>query len=137
MSQVDAYIEKMAEVIINYSTAVQPGERVLLRGTSPAAEPLIQALYVAALRAGGQAFTYIHLRDEDSLALEATGQADLLAAVNPMLKLMYETCDVIVRVEASENPRALSNYPAERQKARSQGLAGVMSIQMEREGNGT
>lgn len=130
------YLEKMADVIINYSTAVQPGERVLLRGTSPAAEPLIQALYQAALRAGGQAFTYIHLRDEDSLAIEATGQLDLLAAVNPMLKLMYETCQVIVRVEASENPRALSDYPQERQKARLQALAGVMSIQMEREGQG-
>ncbi|MBE7474690.1 MAG: aminopeptidase [Anaerolineae bacterium] len=131
------YLEKMADVIINYSTAVQPGERVLLRGTSPAAEPLIQALYQAALRAGGQAFTYIHLRDEDSLAIEATGQLDLLAAVNPMLKLMYETCQVIVRVEASENPRALSDYPPERQKARLQAMAGVMSIQMEREGQGT
>jgi len=131
------YLEKMADVIINYSMAVQPGERVLLRGTSPAAEPLIQALYQAALRAGGQAFTYIHLRDEDSLAIEATGQLDLLAAVNPMLKLMYETCQVIVRVEASENPRALSDYPPERQKARLQTLAGVMSIQMEREGQGT
>ncbi|GAB4448551.1 MAG: aminopeptidase [Anaerolineae bacterium] len=131
------YLEKMADVIINYSTAVQPGERVLLRGTSPAAEPLIQALYQAALRAGGQAFTYIHLRDEDSLAIEATDQLDLLAAVNPMLKLMYETCQVIVRVEASENPRALSDYPPERQKARLQAMAGVMSIQMEREGQGT
>lgn len=131
------YLEKMADVIINYSTAVQPGERVLLRGTSPAAEPLIQALYQAALRAGGQAFTYIHLRDEDSLAIEATDQLDLLAAVNPMLKLMYESCLVIVRVEASENPRALSDYPPERQKARLQALAGVMSIQMEREGQGT
>ena len=48
----DAYIERMADVIINYSLAVQPGELVLLRGTSPAAEPLLQALYQAALRAG-------------------------------------------------------------------------------------
>lgn len=130
-------IEKMADVIINYSMAVQPGELVLLRGTSPAAEPLIQALYQAALRAGGRAFTYIHLRDEDSLAIEATDNLELLAAINPMLKLMYETCAVIVRVEASENLRALSDYPAERQKARSQALGAVMSIQMEREGNGT
>jgi aminopeptidase len=127
----------MANVIINYSTAVQPGERVLLRGSSPAAEPLIQALYQAALRAGGQAFTYIHMADEDSLAIEASDNLELLAAVNPMLKLMYETCQVIVRVEASENPRALSDYPPERQRARLESLAGVMSIQMEREGNGT
>lgn len=133
----NSYIEKMADVIINYSTAVQPGERVLLRGTSPAAEPLIQALYQAALRAGGQAFSYIHLRDEDSLAIEATDNPDLLAAANPMLKLMYETCQVIVRVEASENPRALSSYPPERQRARLQAGGAVMGIQMEREGNGT
>lgn len=132
----NTYLEKMADVIINYSTAVQPGERVLLRGTSPAAEPLIQALYQAALRAGGQAFTYIHLRDEDSLAIEATDNLDLLAAVNPMLKLMYETCQVIVRVDASENPRALSGYPPERQRARLQAGSAVISIQMEREGNG-
>lgn len=133
----NSYIEKMADVIINYSMAVQPGERVLLRGTSPAAEPLIQALYQAALKAGGEAFTYIHLGDEDSLAIEATDNLDLLAAVNPMLKLMYEMCQVIVRVEASENPRALSNYPPERQRARLQAASAVMSIQMEREGNGT
>ncbi len=130
------YIEKMAEVIINYSTGVKPGGLVLLRGTSPAAEPLIRALYQAALRAGGQAFSYIHLGDEDCLAIEATDNLDLLAAVNPMLKLMYETFDVIVRVEASENPRALSDYSPAQQKARLQALAGLMSIQMEREGTG-
>lgn len=130
-------IKKMAEVIINYSLAVQPGERVLIRSTSPAGEPLAQALYQAALQAGGQAFTYIHLRDEDALAIEATDNLDLLANVNPMLKLMYEFCDAIVRIEASENPRALSGYPAERQKARAGANAGLLKIQMEREGNGS
>jgi aminopeptidase len=133
----DARVEKMAEVIINYSTAVKPGERVLLRGTSPAAEPLIRALYQAALRAGGETFTYIHLGDEDSLAIDATDDPELLAAVNPMLKLMYETCDVIVRVEASQNPRALSTYPPEAQRARAQAAGTILNIQMEREGNGT
>jgi len=132
----DARIAKMADVLINYSTAVQPGERVLIRGTSPAAEPLVQALYQAALQAGGQVFTYTHLRDEDSLALEATADPHLLAAVNPMLKLMYDTSDVIIRVEASENPRALSDYPPDLQKVLAQGKSALMKIQMEREGNG-
>ena len=133
----DSRITKMAEVLINYSLAVQPGERVLIRSTSPAAEPLVQALYQVGLRAGGEVFTYIHLRDEDSLAIEATDDLDLLAEVNPMLKLMYETCDALIRIEASENPRALSGYAPEVQKARSQAAFGVISIQMEREGNGS
>ncbi len=133
----DSRIEKMAELLINYSTAVQPGDRVLIRSTSPAAEPLVQALYQTALRAGGQTFTYVHLRDEDSLAIEATHTLDLLAAFNPMLNLMYETFDVIIRIEASENPRALSQYPPETQQARARAGASLMKIQMEREGQGT
>ncbi len=133
----DSRIEKMAEVLIDYSTAVQPGERVLIRSTSPAAEPLAQALYQAALRAGGKAFTYVHLREEDSLALEATADPNLLATVNPMLQLMYESCEVIIRIEASENPRALSAYPPDRQTAWAKGKAALMKIQMAREGDGS
>lgn len=133
----DARIEKMADVLINYATAVQPGERVLIRSLSPAAEPLVQALYQAALRAGGQAFTYTHLRDEDSLAIEATEDLDLLAEINPMLKLAYETFEVIIRIGALENLRALSTYPAAAQKARAQAASDLIAIQMEREGNGS
>jgi len=116
---------------------VQPGDQVLIRSTSPAGQPLAQALYQSALRAGGKAFTYIHLRDEDSLAIEATDDLGLLAEVNPMLKLMYETCNVIVRIEASENPQALSDYPPQAQRARARALGTIMNIQMEREGSGS
>src|SRR3712207_422632 len=132
----DARVEKMAVVIVNYSLGVKRGERVLIRGTSPAAALLAEALYMAALRAGGQAFTYLHIADENSLAIEATEDLELLAAVNPMLKLMYETCDCIVRVEASENPRALSDYPVEGQRARAKAGAEILHIQMRREGEG-
>jgi aminopeptidase len=133
----DSRIEKMAEVLIDYSTGVQPGDRVLIRSTSPAAEPLVQALYQAALRAGGKAFTYVHLREEDSLALEAAADPDLLGTVNPMLQLMYESCEVVIRIEASENPRALSTYPADLQTAWAKGKAALMKIQMAREGDGS
>ena len=133
----DSRITKMADILINYSLAVKPGERILIRSTSPAAEPLVQALYQAGLRAGGEIFIYIHLREEDSLAIEATDDLALLATVNPMLKLMYETCDALIRIEASENPQALSTYPAASQTARSQAAADIINIQMEREGNGS
>lgn len=133
----DSRIEKMAQTMIAYSTAVQPGERVLIRASSPAAEPLVQALYQEALQVGAYVFTYVHLRDEDSLALEATDNTDLLGAVNPMLELMYQTCDVVIRIEAAENPRALSDYPLELQRARAQGHRAVLNIQTAREGDGS
>jgi aminopeptidase len=127
----------MAQVLINYSTAVQPGERVLIRATSPAAEPLVQALYQETLRAGGQPVPYIQLRNEDMLALETTAGAGQLSAVNPMLKLMYETAEVVIRIEASENVRALSDYRQDLQQARAKAWSSLIQIQMEREGNGS
>lgn len=133
----DSRIKIMADILVNYSTAVQPGERMLIRSTSPAAEPLVQALYQAALRAGAEVFPYIHLREEDSLALEATDDLELLAVKNPMLALMYETSDVIIRIDSAENPRALSNYPTKQQNAWAKSKAALIAVQMEREANGS
>ena len=133
----DPRIQKMAEVLINYSTAVQPGDRVLLRGTSPAAEPLIQALLQETLKVGGHPFPYLQLRNGDALALEATDRPELLSVVNPMLELMYQTCEVVIRVEASENIKALSGYPQDLQRARAKGWSDLIQIQMAREGNGS
>lgn len=130
----DSRIQKMAQVIINYSLAVKPGERVLLRGMSPLAEPLVAALYQEALKAGGEAFTYIHMSNEHALAMEATDDLELLAKPNPMLQMMYETANAIVRVEAEENLKALSDYPAEKQAARRAAAYAPIAIQMQREG---
>src|SRR5437588_11916437 len=107
----DQRIQKMASVLVNYSTAVKPGDKVLFRGTSPLAQPLMQALYEEALKAGGEVYNYIHMSDEDEIILRA-GSQQQLEAVNPMLKLLYETADVIIRIEADENTQALSGFSA-------------------------
>lgn len=130
----DSRVRKMAQVIINFSMAVKPGEKVLLRGMSPQAEPLVAAMYQEALKAGAEVFTYIHMSNEHSYAIEATDDLDLLAKPNPMLQMMYETCNVVVRVEAEENLKALTDYPAEKQAARRAVNAAPIAIQMRREG---
>ncbi len=132
---IDMRIKKLAQTMIHYSTSVQPGEQVFIRATSPAAEPLVQALYQEILRVGASPFPYIHLRDDTALALQASNDAGLLAAVNPMLELMYQNCDVIFYIEAAENPRALSDYPLELQKAILQGHRTLINIQMKRLGD--
>jgi aminopeptidase len=133
----DARIQKMAYVLINYSTEVKPGERVLIRSTSPAGEPLCQALYAEALKAGGLASVYIHMSEEDPIALEATGDPKLLSYVDPMLKLMYDEAEVIFRIEAVENSRDRSAYPLDRQVARAKSHAALIDVQMVREANKT
>ena len=132
----DARTRKMAEVLINYSIALQEGESILIRSLSPAGEPLAAALYQEALKVGGKAFTYVHISNEDALAIEATDDAELLAEANPMLMLMYEECDAVIRIEASENPVALGDYPLDLQKARQTAAYAPIGIQMRREGAG-
>ncbi len=132
----DSRILKMAQVLIRYSTRVQPGERVLIRATSPAAEPLCQALYDEALRAGGLPVVYMHMSQEDPIALEATVDPALLADINPMLALMYEQAPVVIRIEAAENTRNRTAYPLDAQQARAQAANGLIQIQMRREAAG-
>jgi aminopeptidase len=133
----DIRTQKMAEVLINYSTRIKPGERILIRSTSPAGQPLCQALYEEALRAGGLPVVYMHMSEEDPIALGATGNLDQLADINPMLKLMYENAEAVIRIEASENPRDRSQYPLDRQRARSSALMALINIQMKRQAAGT
>jgi aminopeptidase len=48
----DPRVEKLADVLVNYSVAVQPGDKVLVQG-STLAEPLLRAVYAKVLQAGG------------------------------------------------------------------------------------
>ena len=56
----DERIERMARVMVEYSTRIEPGDRILLEGT-PLAEPLIRALYKQVLEAGGHPHLLISL----------------------------------------------------------------------------
>lgn len=132
----DNRIRKMAHVLLHYSTEVQPGERVLIRSTSPAGEPLCQALYEEALRMGARPVVYIHMSQEHSIALEATDDLALLADVNPMLKLMYDEAPVIIRIEAEENTRDRNAYPLDKQNALAKALSALTNVQMRREAAG-
>jgi aminopeptidase len=132
----DPRIKKMAQVIVNYSTAVKPGDRVLIRGTSPSAQPLMQALYAESLRAGGFAFNYVHMSREEELLLE-NGSLDQIAEPNPMLQTMYENADVIVRIDSEEDTNALSRFSTEKTQARMNARGAWLQTQMRREADRT
>lgn len=130
----DSRIQKMAAIIVNYSTRVQAGERVLFRGTSPLAQPLLQAMTAEALKVGARPFNYVHMSQEAKIILE-NGAIDQIETENPMLRLMYDTADVIVRVEAEEDTKALAGFPTEKIQARGRALGGLLATQMRREGD--
>lgn len=115
----DQRYQRMAQVIIEYSTAVRAGDLVLIRGLSPLAEPLMKMLYSEAMIRGALAFNYLHIGGEDMLAIKATDNLGLLAKPNPMLVDMYQRADVIIGIHAPDRFSDLSHYPHRKQHARS------------------
>ena len=129
-SMYDPRIEKLADVLVNYSTAVRPGDLVRLVG-SPTARSLMAALYRAVLMAGG----HPHLRmvpDECAeIFLEEAGDAQLRYE-DPIDQFTIEKIDVSISIWGQDNTRALSGVDPERQAVASQARKQLMARFLER-----
>ena len=73
---IDPRVRKLAQVLVHYSTAVKPGDRVQLAGT-PASEPLLRELYREVLRAGAHPIVRLRLTDQDHILYREAGDAQL------------------------------------------------------------
>ena len=78
---VDSRHEKLAELLVRYSTRVQPGELVAIAGQAAGA-PLLRAVYREVVRAGGHPHLELSL-DEASEILVGEGSESQLDWVNP------------------------------------------------------
>jgi aminopeptidase len=130
----DLRIEKMARVLVDYSTAVQPGDKVLIEGTT-LSEPLVRAIYRCVLERGGLPQAILALPDEDELIYAAAGEEQL--GITPWLaRYAIETTDVVIRPRSTQNTRALSNVDPARQARRQKALAPLMRASMQRAAEG-
>ncbi|MCD6568208.1 MAG: aminopeptidase [Dehalococcoidia bacterium] len=124
----DLRIEKLADLLVNYSTAVRPGDRVLING-SALAEPLLRAVYTRVLAAGGLPLMQISLNGMDELFFRHASDEQLQHVPEP-LKLAMETYDVRIAIAAEDNTRALTGVDSSRmvlyQKARTELMKAFM-----------
>ena len=102
----DRRIERLADVLVNYSVAIQPGDKVLIQGDAPAAA-LILAVYEQALRAGGHPLVMPILPGMDEILYRVASEAQLQHVSEPM-KLIAETYDAHIRIAADLNTKELS-----------------------------
>jgi aminopeptidase len=126
----DPRIEKLADVLVNYSTGVKPGNLVRLAG-APVARPLIVALYRVVLRAGGHPHV-IMTPDECAAIKLAEGSEDQLRYENPLDLQLVETMDVSISMWGDENTKALSAAQPARQAMVSQGRRPFLKRFLER-----
>lgn len=126
----DPRLDKLAEVLVRYSTQVQPGQLVSLVGP-PLAEPLVLALYREVLRAGGYPFVLMTPEACTEL-LYRHGNADQIACLNPFEVREVETVDVAIHILAPENTHALTNINPAEQARRSQARWPIMELFLRR-----
>lgn len=130
----DTRIEKLARILVDYSTAVRPGEKVMIE-SSTLGEPLVRAVYRRVLEQGGNPQLLLSLPDEDELLYASAGDAQL-DFTPPLGRLMAEEFDVAIRIRASANTRALSAVDPARQSRRQKALSPLLSTLMRRSAEG-
>jgi aminopeptidase len=118
----DLRIEKLADLLVNYSVTIKKGDKVAIQGESTA-EPLLKAIYVKVLQAGGLPFLTISPEGIDDLFYRYASD-EQIQHVPPPAKLVMETYDVRISIISDSNTKELSNVnPAKivmHQQARSE-----------------
>lgn len=130
----DPRIDKLAEVLVNYSVAVQPGERTLIQGPVAGA-PLLKAVYGQVLRAGGHPLMMVGLPGTDELMYNL-GSDEQLQHVPEVMDLVIREYETRIAIMSSENTRALNNVDPSRMVIRRQAQAELFKVMLERIASG-
>ncbi len=126
----DPRIEKLADVLVDYSTAVQPGDKVAISGGT-LAEPLLKTVYAKVLEAGGHPMLLPSLPGTEKL-LYQLGSDEQLRHVPEPAKLILKTYDVRISIRAAANTKALSNVDPSKMVLRNRAQTELMKTFMQR-----
>jgi len=136
----DPRTAQLARLIVQYSTRIRKGDRVLLYGETPA-EPFFRALFQEVLKAGGHPHLLVNFSgwttlsgfDEDFLEHASSEQLEHPAT---FYELAYREFDSRIRVYSQSNTKALTGADGDKLTQRRKALAGILQTQMRRSAAG-
>lgn len=130
----DIRLEKLAEVLVKYSTGVKPGDRVAI-SAEVIGLPFIQAVTKAALKCGGLVEYYIDSPEIEALLLKAGTEAQY-GRENKRFGDCAKS-DVWISAWGSENVKVLQSVDGERLKQRRLANKENREIYSKRAGDGS
>lgn len=130
----DPRVEKLAQVLVQYSAEVQPKDKVLLSG-GPIAEPLLKAIYTEVLKAGGHPMLLTSMPGVAEL-LYKYGNDEQIQYISPHIKLAYETYDIMINIMSPMNTKELTNVPPEKIALANQAGSEIFGTMMKRTAEG-
>jgi aminopeptidase len=132
----DIRIQKVAQVLVNYSTKVKQGDLVMIHWYDPITEPLALAVYEEVIKAGANAIFRIG-PDEWHAAGEILykhGGEQQLNTMDPVFNWLMNNIDVRMALRAAQNTRTLSNVDPQKVAAYQRANAPTRQAFMERQG---
>jgi aminopeptidase len=130
----DVRDEKLANLIVNYSVGVKPGNRVLLRG-GVTAEPLLKELYKQVLIAGAHPFLLPEFSWTEETLLRLGDESQITHIPKPKA-ICYEEYDCMIRVIAEDNTKVLNAVDGSKYVRYTQALGPLMNTYMSRSAAG-
>lgn len=108
----DIYIERMAQVLVEYSSGVKKNDKVFIQSTTLGI-PLVEAIYKEVVIKGAHPELFLGTDNARDI-LFAYAQDHQLEYTSPFLKFYVENVDVIITVLAEYNLKNLTNVNPEK-----------------------
>jgi aminopeptidase len=130
----DIRFQKFAQLLIDYSVQVKPGERVAITAGLEAV-PLVQELFGLTLERGGYPHVLLDIPDQDELlfAHASDEQLDFLPTFH---ETAFEQFEVLIKLRSETNTRALTQVDRARLARRNKTLSALLAAQMQRGATG-
>jgi aminopeptidase len=140
MLMTDPRLDRLAEILVNYSTRIKPGDLVGITGVpfSPEGLPLMEAVFREVLRAGGHPYPYLqnrYVQDFDRI-LYQQGNDEQLAYMEPWAEQVTRSLDCDIKIMAATNTRRLSSVDSSRIALHSRTRAELFNLYLERASEG-
>jgi aminopeptidase len=131
----DPRLDKLGNLLVNYSVGLKPRQRLFVL-TTPQGAPLAREVYRHALLAGGHPEEVMIRLDEARELMLRHGNEEQLADVTPIGRLVYDTYDALIQIEAPANTRALTGSNPKRLAIMGKALAPLADRLNERTARG-
>ena len=104
--------KRLAQLLVEYSTGVQPGEWVGILGNFDAL-PILRDIYATVIDAGAHPSLIV---DDDQMHryLLRNASDDQMTWIDPLMKLYVDKADVYIRATAQTNTRSMTGIDASR-----------------------
>lgn len=126
----DPRMDKMADILVNYSIKVKTGDWCIIMG-NVVAEPLLNEIVKHVVRAGGHP-NVVMGSDRISETIMREANEDQLKHITPFERQIFEDADVLFSIFSNQNTRSQANIDPSKQQIRGKARKDLMKIYAER-----